>query len=1197
METKQKFEISIDRVEKIPVPLLVVGLGGTGCDSLLTIKETFAERYILPKDAKGQELPAPIKTAYLGFDSRAERPEGLEVSEYVDISYAGLEKTLINQNELLYPHEKEWVNTKLKSTGISGNGMQANRQAARLALSRNYDKVNQAIKGAIQGIVSTTAGSSDARANHVEIVVVTGIGGGTGSGTFLDMCQILRAAAKETTVIPATMTGYIVMPDVSLMNVAAATGMEDPIKHNAYAALKELDFWMRVKEHEVPYRMVYGNNSATIEWKEPPLDHCILMSSSNVEGIPYKDGYQAVRGTIAENLMHYMAKEDGVKQEYSYRQYENNLGSISIQKSYPLYHGYRAIGAFTKRIPKKSILYYEGALLFQTFIPMRDDSGKLQPDRRMFTDGQGKVRAEEITGNGKQLLTDFRTNISKLPGFCNLDIKDKVKVASVQNLNPAPHNKWHTWRDTVCAPTALKASETYLNKAWERFENFARSVIMDPEQGPFALEAYLDAQNGLISYMDEILASWENQYRKTRNQAIAQSEEQCNASWPTFRNPPVLGRTGALEQYVHAVATLYTYVNNCEFLEKHVESLRKLILRVKEYLRDGLKPMCAAILSLEAEFNKQTQDDAVLVQDIYSLETVQDSIDEAFKEANAEQKMSSRFLEKVAEIAEQTQPNVDAKTSGVEFICRNVGLQTMCQAIEKELKTVYGDVNNQSLDQIMIANVGEDLAAQQRWMDNLATSALDSALPMFMQDAVFKSAQVAPYCYMSIPANAPEHLKYIQSAFATHDPAVQPKESSLDDHIYVLTAWDKLPLFRYGLFEELRKAYDNDLNRETALGIHLVRNGNSDADFRNDWSQLPSPKPYFLFAKSSVLSETMQYKKVHELVEKGIRCGMINVQDDEPYTKASVNLLYANSVALLSSEAMRQKAKEIEEAVNPATGDTYSKSEICSRLNDFLKSAKTVVLEQKEISPSNVASVLDLGNEPTNPFDPALQGDMEKLRLAKDNHKRLCVVMAEAMIYCRPDIVNALEMQLPAYEEISSFIGSGVVTEKTWEVRNAYAETAAELFMFLNDIIFQGGSGLKYKNKGQKYDIITESLLADDLKDCESDLVKTASFLADVPKDNGAKFDLERMLNTKRREFEDAIDGETLTKDEMDEILTAATELIDELKGDQENLEHEIHVNPARTDELKPQADMAGAMKKVLEVRVKNYKKIAKGLD
>ena len=125
-----------------------------------------------------------------------------------------------------------------------------------------------------------------------------------------------------------------------------------------------------------------------------------------------------------------------------------------------------------------------------------------------------------------------------------------------------------------------------------------------------------------------------NQYNKTRNQAIHQGEEMCNNSWGSFRNPPMLSRMGALEQYDHAIKSLYTYVNNCEFLEKHTNALGKLILRVKEYLRDGLKPMCASMEFLESEFQSQDQSDAMLVQDIYNLGTVQKSIDDAFAEAN-----------------------------------------------------------------------------------------------------------------------------------------------------------------------------------------------------------------------------------------------------------------------------------------------------------------------------------------------------------------------------------------------------------------------------------------------------------------------------------------------------------------------------------------------------------------------------------
>ena len=1193
---EQKFNISIDRVEKIPVPLLVVGLGGTGCDALLTIKETFAERYILPKDAKGEDLPAPIKTAYLGIDSRTMRPDGLEVSEYVDISFPGMEKVLQDQKNLLTPYERTWVNRKMTHSS-HGIGMGTVRQAARLALSKNYEKVNQAIKGALTNIVSVNAGQADSKVNQVEIVVVTGIGGGTGSGIFLDICQILRAAAKSATVIPAKLTGYIVMPDVSLMVVSAASGMEGPIKHNAYAALKELDFWMRVREHQVPYSMQYGNG-VTIDWKEPPFDYCILMSASNVEGLPYKDGYMAVRSTIAENLMHYLAKEDAVGQQYSYRQYEDNLAAIKVQKSYPLYYGYRAIGAFTKRIPKKSILYYEGALLLKAFIPMRDDSGKLQPDRRMFTDGQNKVRAENITGSGKQLMQDFRVNVCKLPSFCNMDLNDKVKVTAVQNMNPPPHNKWHTWRDTVSSPAALKAAEGYLDAAWKRFTVFANEVITDPEQGPFALEAYLDDPEGLISVMSQILENWKAQYHKTRNQAIAQGEEMCNNSWGSFRNPPALGRKGALEQYDHAIKTLYTYVNNCQFLEKHVDALEKLVLRVKEYLRDGLKPMCAAILSLEEEFNSLDNSDKMLVQDIYDLGTVQKSIDDAFEDANMNNKLSSEFLEKVALISEETQPNVDAKTSGVEFICRRIGLTEMCRVLQADLEKVYGEVNNQSLDAIMVANVGTDVAAQQKWMDDLANSALDSARPMFMQDSVFKTAAKAPYSYMSIPQNAKIHLEYIKEAFASHDPAVEPKASSLDDHIYALMAWDKLPLFRYGLFEDLRTAYNMDINLDDYAGIHLVRNGDPDADYRNDWSQLPSPKPYFLFTNNSVSTEMRQYEKVHKLVERGIACGMVNVDDEDPYVKASVNMLYADGgVALMAAETIRDKARQIANEKNPATGTVYSKSEISAKVKQFLDSGRKVLLEENEIKPANVANVLGLEHEPCDPFDAATRADIIQLGKAKENHKKLCVTMTEAMIYMRPDLVRALELQLPAVEELYELTQGTIEDEVRWSKRHEYAETAAETFLHLNDIIFLGGQGYKYKDKGNKYDIVTPELLADDLKGVESLLLKAACFLADAPEDNAAKADLNRLLTVAKREFNDALDNESMTADEMNEVIEAANELVADLKNDQESLEHEIHVNPGQADQLKPLADMAQAMRRYLEVTARNYKKIAKGLD
>ncbi len=1189
----QKFDIAINKVRKIPVPLLVIGLGGTGRDAVIAIKKTFAERYILPKNEKNQDLPAPEKTAYLVFDSVTLKPDELEQGEYVDISLSGLDGILKNQNALLKPQERSWVNPHLSSVS-SGIGMGTIRQAARLALSRNFDKVYNAIRSALQNIVSITSGSADPKVNQVEVALVTGIGGGTGSGTFLDVCQIIRYAAKNVTVIPTRITGYVVMPDVNLVRVKSADGMEKPIKQNAYAALKELDFWMRVKEHKVPYTMTYGNGTQ-IEWSEPPFNQCILMSSTNVEGIPYKDGYSAVMDTIAENLMHYMAEEDSEKEQYSYREYEDNLARIgdSIPKGYPLFYGYRAIGAFTKRIPKKSILYYEGSLLLKTFVPLRDDSGKLQPDRRMFTDGQGKPRAENITGNGPQLMQDFRTNICRLPGFCNMDLNDSVKVAAVQNMNPPPHNKWHTWRDAVSSPAALEAAEKYLEKAWGRFSEWATSIIMDPEQGPFALEAYLDSSEGIVSNMEETASSWRNQYNKTRNTLIRQGEEMCANSWNGFRTPPLIGRKKALEAYDLAVKSLYTYVNNCQFLEKHTEALDKLILRVKEYLRDGLKPLCASIQFLEKEFNATETSDAVLVQDIYNLSTVQASIDAAFEDANANNKLSSEFLRKIAEISLETAPNVDAKTSGVSFLCRQAGLDDMCRVLQEDMEEHYGSVNSQSLDDIMEANAGDDVAQQQKWMDNLARGCIQSALPMFMQDAVFKDTAKAPYSYMSIPQSSPKHLKYIGDAFTTNDPKVEPKASTLDDHIYVLMAWDKLSLFRYGLIEELRTAYEEDVKE--GYGLHLVRNGETE-DYLSDWSKLPSPKPYFLFPGSGVYSEQEEYRNVHELVEKGMACGMIRVRDDVPYTEAEVSILYTPDGAVMASSTIRQMAESIRQEKNPATGDFYSTGEITAKLQELLSTGRKVSLQEARVNPTNISSLLGMDGQPVDPQDQNVKADVNKLAAAKKNYHKLCVSMTEAIIYTRPDLVRALQIQLPAREAIWNEIQKAGNAKKFWETRLAFAEEGANTFLFLNDIISLGGKEYKYKYKGNKYEIITPAIMAEDVRKIDSDILRTVCFLADAPEDNAAKAELKRLLAAAMQEYDDAVDGETITAEEMNDLITAADDLVAELKDDVITAERQVHTDPSRQDAIQPQIETANEIIRTLEGWKRTFRKIARGL-
>jgi len=201
------------------------------------------------------------------------------------------------------------------------------------------------------------------------------------------------------------------------------------------------------------------------------------------------------------------------------------------------------------------------------------------------------------------------------------------------------------------------------------------------------------------------------------------------------------------------------------------------------------------------------------------------------------------------------------------------------------------------------------------------------------------------------------------------------------------------------------------------------------------------------------------------------------------------------------------------------------------------------------------------------------------------------------MIYTRPDLVRALEMQMDAIEEIHNEIAGGDRATKMWEQRQAFAETVAEIFLFLNDRIFLGGDGYKYKENGNKYDIITPNLLAEDLKPMDSLLLKAACFLADAEPGQTAKTDLLRGLETAKREYNNAIDEGEMTADTMIELMEAAKDLMADLENDAKNIRHAIHMNPGREDELVPQAEMAEAMQKVLESRNRMFRKIAKGLD
>lgn len=1175
----EQLNIAIDRVEKLDDPLLVIGLGGTGADILLTIKRMFAERFTLPRDENGNPIPIPRRTDYLAIDSSKATFMSFEQSESLDISVNGLDNILApdKRDVLLNPCERAWLDPKLNAAS-NGIGAGTYRQAARLMLSRNYSRVYNTLKTKLTRLASVEVGHARSTTMRMNVVIVAGICGGTGSGTFLDVAQIVRKVLADDAALAnmnKRITGYIVMPDISCAHVTSGgEPMQASLKANGYAALKELDFWMNVGTHKTPYTIRYSDAPGdACTWNMPPFDACILMSGTTVKGDLYQNSYDVMRTTIAENLLHYLAyeqkKTEGDKDvEYSYISYEDNLARMVIMtpKKMPLYYGYRAVGAYTKRIPKTEIMYYEGEKLLRSFVPPRDPNGNLVPNRQLLADGQNVIRAQKIAGNLVDLERNAATHVA-LPAFLS------AEPEQLRNLNPAPHDRADfacptRWESDVLPPAMARQAEAYLKNAWETFQSFATAVITDPAQGPFSLKAYLEdpGENGLLSALRMLLNDWKTKRGNLESKRTARLQN-CKDAYSAFLKPPLLGKQKAENAYMDALKGFYGQVRAQAFLNAFIPALEKLNLRIQEYLSYSLNNMCEDLLGYYDMFGGGVSEgDQRLVSNIYDLRQISESIDNDFAINNVNFKFERMLLGALCTASLKTEGNVDPHSSGASFPYQREHLRVLYRELRSVLDQCFGTANGQSLDAIMQSQAGADVNAQNRYMDELAESLLNSSVPMFSQNPSFAAEDKAAYSYLSVPDDAP---KFIQRYQNTLSQQLSPKASSIHDHMYCVTAWDGLPLYRYSMMEKLSEAYESSLNdRKQAMGIHLVFD--PDKKYANNWVQLPDPCPYYLFAMRSASRTQKRYEEIRAVIMRAIACGIITVNDDTEYPTYSIGLHYTDALknSYKSSATIQNEANALMAELDPVTKTQLAPDQVRERLEGLLAQAVKINIAPA-CSPTILASSLGLTDSDTNPWNTDVISDPARIAQAKKNFHKLSQELAAVVLDRYPLLFSGIEVQIEGVEYVRAKIAEINQKKQIWEPRIAFAPTFAK--MYIHGVVLPGLKGYQYVDlAGQKVTIIEDQLLADDLKAAKN-LLKNVAYLADLDQTHTVRQDLLLLLEQKERELEESAESERLTADDLTALIAKISKLVS--LCDKEKLEnmadrHKSGVDKERLDKI-----------------------------
>ena len=1190
----QEPDISTDRVDKLASPLLVIGLGGSGSEAVHVIKSTFAKRYNLPVDADGNTIPVPRNTAYLVIDTDCCSQGDLAADEFCRIAVPGLAAILDPRNPETNPWEKEWLNKNLYDCFDDYS-----RQMVRLLLSRNFDYVFDTIAGKLRDICTTTSGRDSC---FVNIAVVTSLTGRAGSGTFLDVAQIVRAVMErdaELTGLRYRVTAYLIMPDVSCSVVGPAHPLQITFKSNAYAALKELDFWMGYEsKHKTQYTMQYTADAASrITWVKP-FDVCTLMSGTTYEGKPYNQPKKVVYNTIAEQLFHYFVGNeylDGTHHDFGFISFENNIRWAvgSLTKQLPANHCYRAIGAYTGKIPKKKMLYYESSRLFSTFMPDRNEQGELQPADKLVQRGIDRIDVINICGDLQGHYKRF-TDVVKLPEFCNIHVEDPEEVSYVRNMQPMPHDQDNIgnepWHDSVLIPKARESAEQYLEIAWKNFVAYAKDVITDPAYGPYALLEYLtEGQNTLRTSLKELIQNWSSTADNFRG-GLTGLKDGCNAAWPNFVKPPLFGRRAALEKYRQCLLNYYDGLRQAVFAGAFAKALEKFGKRLDEYRDQALSRLCRELDRMDTDFAEGgAEDDAS--SELFTLDAVKDSLDSSFQANNANQRMTREFLSCLCDISFSTEENPDGDSSGVAFTFARDGLSGLYTSLREMLKQYFGSVNAASMDQILIDQVGSNVTIQQAEMDRLAKSIMSSACPMFSKDPSTSGTPHAEFAYLSVPDNAPGYLYHYNNTLGDW---AATKCSPLRDRIFCLSIYDGMPLYMYSQMQELEQAYASRLpDSFWSRGLHLVWDGERDSDVNHNWSKLPSPRPFYYFSNANHnqsklpsprpfyyvnaergTADEQDFEAAQQLVERALACGMLTIDDSAPkpsYTLRIKDVGAEPDEGKVFNLILREVAA-IDQMRDPITNNPLTEVQKLKPLQDYQQDA-TVRVVTGTASPMCMQKYLGLVDQPCDPFKDGAAADPIALETARKNHKRLSQALVAALICDDPVTRLAMENQLKGMEYVQMRIDDINKAVNTWEPRIRYAETAARMMIFGLITINRGTIG--YTLDGVTSALIQPELLQDDLRNVDY-YTKCAGYLADLSADDPVRCKLEAALSAEETGLEELNMKMALPRERSDAIYAAA-------KGLQENAQEEYNNQKSAERSIGADLHLIGNVKSVLE--------------
>ena len=844
---------------------ILIGLGGTGIDCLREIKK--AVRVQIRPENPNADSKKWRNIHFLAVDSDPE--SGIrEFGQEEQISLYGIpaRQMLRSRNEIKLKPELDWLDKDIIAGDLPEMGTGGLRQIGRFLFMERSD----VFVSRMQELLARAKAEAES-GKPVLIHVFTGLGGGTGSGIFLDVCYLIRHIAENDSRGNVLLSGYFFLPDVNLDKIPpSASEFRSHVEKNGYAAMQELDYCMRLPQNGGSFTQTYKGD-VKAEWNVPPVDLCWLLSATDrsfrIRDYPYRETMKFA----AEYAV------DGLLKPWNVWQLElTNMGGMmrhaDQEKRYGYHLHYLSPGGAGIVWPRREMLTYLVSKVFEVFSGMSDHEPS-EAEVQAIADAAGITRVEALLND----LTKNGGNSELATALDTFDMKFIRDCGDEQLLYHYTNQKADKMGIIVKNARSMmdeKNSDSLIARICAQLD----ACAMDLNRGPSYAYKVVQASfaGNMLNMIDGMIKTIQSRLDQRNHNVYDQPDsasklyEESRQIWYINKNKNRRKANRAFDQYVFAMENLIRGQIEIAQLEQLLAVMKKLEEQVQKKADEYYLKFSRVMENLTATFaenrNALNNGANAVNSNSYAVPMMNIQQIRSLLDREVRQMDMTGLLRQF--VTCMFTPDRDGNP-----VWFREEESRIAEAVRQFFaEQVFSGIANSSMAQLAAAVTGKPAdAAVKMMLERGGMAFLKNASEIaFSPDQCIYGGPYNGMVQITVPDGDDTVLLAVENAVKS-DPGIRIRKSAQRDRISMFRFMAGFPVSAYANCGWYEKAYWEDF----WPGRHLYTGTGGSALF-HDWNRMPPLTPRSLMADGELPARVKAlFQEAEELYEEAVAMGVI----------------------------------------------------------------------------------------------------------------------------------------------------------------------------------------------------------------------------------------------------------------------------------------------------------------------------------